>query len=100
MKKVFIQYKIKPEQVSKVETLIRKVFDDLRTTNPDNISYSAQKSEDGQTFMHTYVAHEEVKNPVIGLQSFKELQEFIKLNHVEKPASITLSDIDNYNALS
>lgn len=53
MKNVFVQYKIKAEQVAKVETLIRKVFNELRTTNPDSISYSAQKLEDGQTFIHT-----------------------------------------------
>ncbi|TSJ47995.1 hypothetical protein [Fluviicola chungangensis] len=100
MKKVFIQYKIKPEQVSNVETLIKKVFDELRATNPNSISYSAQKLEDGQTFVHTYVANENVKNPIVGLSSFKELQEFIKFNHLEKPVSIELSDIDSYNSLS
>ncbi len=99
MKKVFIQYKIKTEQVSSVETLIKKVFDDLRTESPDNISYTAQKLEDGQTFIHTYVADENIKNPIVGLSSFKELQEFIKLNHAEKPVSIALSDIDSYSSL-
>lgn len=100
MKKVFIQYKIKSEQVSNAEVLIKKMFDDLRTENPDNISYTAQKLEDGQTFIHTYIADENVKNPIVGLSSFKALQEFIKLNHVEKPVSIELSDIDSYNSLS
>lgn len=100
MKKVFIQYKIKSEQVSNVEALIKKVFDDLRSESPDSISYSAQRLEDGQTFIHTYIADENVKNPIVGLSSFKELQEFIKFNYAEKPVSIELSDIDSYNSLS
>jgi hypothetical protein len=100
MKKVFIQYKVKPEQVANVETLIKKVFAELRETSPGNISYSAQKLKDGETFIHTYVADENIKNPVVGLLAFKELQEFIKSNHVEKPVSIELSDIDSYNSLT
>lgn len=100
MKKVFIQYKIKSEQVSNAEVLIKKVFDDLRSESPGNVNYIAQKLADGQTFIHIYTADENVKNPVVGLQSFKELQEFIKVNHAEKPVSIELSDIDSYNSLS
>lgn len=100
MKKVFIQYKIKPRQVSYVEALIKKVFDELRTASPGKISYSAQKSEDGQTFIHTYIADENIKNPIVSLPSFKELQEFIKFNHAERPVSIELSDVDSYNSLS
>ncbi len=99
MKKVLIQYKIKPEQAANVETLIKKVFDDLRTASPPKISYSAQKLEDGQTFIHTYIADENIKNPIVDLQSFKELQEFIKNNHIEKPVSLELSDIDSYSSL-
>lgn len=99
MKTVIIQYKIKPEQAPNVEILIRKVFEELRSTNPGGIAYSAQKSEDGQTFIHRYVAGENVKNPVIGLQPFKELQEFIRLHNTENPVSTELLDIDSYHSL-
>lgn len=46
------------------------------------------KIEDSQTFILTYLADEDVKNPIRSLPSFKELQEFIKFNDIENPLNI------------
>ena len=49
---VMVRYTLKPERVAENEELVRAVFEELATTQPDGLQYATLKLDDGVSFVH------------------------------------------------
>ena len=52
MKRVVIQYKLKPEHAERNIELIHAVYDELERTQPDGLGHAVLQLADGVTFIH------------------------------------------------
>ena len=52
MKRVVIQYRVKPEHAEHNAELIRDVYEELERTQPDGLRYGSLRLADGVTFIH------------------------------------------------
>jgi hypothetical protein len=95
MKRVIVRYKVKPDRVAENEALVRAVYDELQRTAPDGLRYATFKLEDGVSFVHLAETEDE-RNPLSGLDAFKEFQKDIGSRCDEPPVVTELSEIGSY----
>jgi hypothetical protein len=79
-----VRYKVRPEQASLNEELIRGVFEELHELRPDGFSYRVLVLDDGLTYVHI-VEHEQGANPLPGLASFKRYTAAVRERCEEQP---------------
>ena len=58
MQHVMVRYTIKPERVAENEELVRAVFEELASIQPDGLQYATLKLDDGVSFVHLAVTHD------------------------------------------
>ncbi len=68
-----IRYTTKPEWAQENERLIRDVFAELATDQPDGLRYAAFRLDDGLTFMHVAVLDDQ-ENPLTASAAFGKFQ--------------------------
>jgi hypothetical protein len=95
MRRVIVQYRVKPDRVTEHETLIRGVFDELEKKTPPGIRYGAFKQSDGVSFVHIAFVEAD-KNPLDALDAFKAFTENIKDRCDQLPTTTVLSDVRTY----
>jgi hypothetical protein len=81
-----IRYKTKPECANENKRLIKEVFVDLATQNPEGLRYAAFRLDDEVSFLHAAVLDGE-ENPLTLSPAFGEFQSGIKDRCVEGPPS-------------
>jgi len=72
-----IRYTTKPECAQENERLIRDVFAELATDQPDGLRYAAFRLDDGLTFMHVAVLDDQ-ENPLTASAALGKFQAGIK----------------------
>ena len=82
-----IRYRTKPERADENERLIRDVFAELATQNPDGLRYAAFRLDDGVSFLHVAVLDGE-DNPLTTSAAFATFQSGIKDRCVEGPTAV------------
>ncbi len=58
-----VQYQVKPERVDENQQLIEAVFTDLEAREPKGFTYKVFRLEDGVTFVHVVIEHDDVDHP-------------------------------------
>jgi len=71
-----IRYKTKPECIEENERLIRGVYAELATKQPDGLHYATFRLDDGVSFLHVAVLDGE-ENPLTTSAAFAEFQSHI-----------------------
>ena len=74
MKRMVIQYKVKPEQAERNAELIRAVYEEIQRTQPDGLRYAALRLADGVTFIHIAEEPAEGQSPLGTLESFQRFR--------------------------
>jgi hypothetical protein len=69
MKRVVLQYKVKPDHGERNAQLIRGLFDELDRSQPDGLRYAALRLTDGVTFIHITEESEDGQSPLATLES-------------------------------
>ena len=90
-----IRYKTKPECADENERLIRAVFAELASQNPDGLRYAAFRHDDGVSFLHVAVIDGD-ENPLTVSAAFGEFQSGIKDRCAEGPAPADATVIGSY----
>jgi hypothetical protein len=90
-----IRYRTKPESADENERLIRDVFAELATHNPEGLHYAAFRLEDGVSFLHVAVLDGE-DNPLAKSAAFAKFQSGIKDRCAEGPIPSDATAIGNY----
>jgi hypothetical protein len=74
MRRVVVQYKVKPEQADRNAELVRAVYTELERTNPGDLRYATLRLGDGVTFIHIAEEPEERPSALSGLESFQRFR--------------------------
>jgi hypothetical protein len=93
-----IRYRTKPESADENERLIKEVFAELATENPEGFRYAAFRLDDGVSFLHVAVLDGE-ENPLTSSPAFGEFQSGIKDRCAEGPLPSDASAVGNYRML-
>jgi hypothetical protein len=73
---VVVRYQTKPDRADENQALIEKVFEDLEQRQPEGFTYKVFRLEDGVSFIHVMIEHDDVAVPD-SLQSFPAFQAFV-----------------------
>jgi hypothetical protein len=97
MKRVMVQYRVKPGHAAENEDYIRKVFEELVADAPKGLRYASFKQDDGVSFVH-FASIETVdgSNPLGILPAFRAFTSKINDRCEEPPVVVPLSEIGAY----
>jgi hypothetical protein len=71
-----VQYKVKPERAEENQQLIEAVFGELNRREPEGFTYKVFRLEDGVSFVHVVIEHDDVDHPD-SLQALPAFQAFV-----------------------
>jgi len=93
-----IRYTTKPECVEENERLVRDVYAELATKQPEGLHYATFRLDDGVSFLHVAVLDGE-ENPLTRSAAFAEFQADIKNRLVEGPIQAEATAVGSYRLL-
>jgi hypothetical protein len=73
---VVVRYQAKPERADENQKLIEAVFADLEDRQPNGFTYKVFRLEDGVSFVHVVIEHDDVAEPD-SLQDVPAFQAFV-----------------------
>jgi hypothetical protein len=76
MSATVVRYQAKPDRADENQRLIEAVFADLDARQPDGFTYKVFRLEDGVTFVHVVIEHDDVAEPD-ALQDVPAFQAFV-----------------------
>ena len=76
MNAIVVRYQAKPERADENQKLIEAVFTDLQERQPRGFTYKAFRLDDGVSFVHVVIEHEDVADPD-SLQDVPAFQAFV-----------------------
>jgi hypothetical protein len=76
MNATVVRYQAKADRADENQGLIEKVFADLEARQPDGFTYKVFRLEDGVSFVHVVIEHDDVANPD-SLQDVPAFQAFV-----------------------
>jgi hypothetical protein len=71
-----VRYQAKPERADENQNLIEAVFADLEAREPDGFTYKVFRLQDGISFVHVVIEHDDVAHPD-SLQDVPAFQAFV-----------------------
>lgn len=96
MKRVVIQYKLKPEHIERNVELLHAVYDELEQTQPDGLGHAVLQLADGVTFIHIAEETEEAAGAIFRLESFQRFEAEIGNRCEIPPAVQPASEVGSY----
>jgi hypothetical protein len=76
MKATVVRYQAKADRADENQRLIEAVFADLEANQPEGFTYKVFRLEDGISFVHVVIEHDDVVNPD-SLQAVPAFQAFV-----------------------
>jgi hypothetical protein len=73
---VVVRYQAKPERADENQKLIEAVFAELDERQPNGFTYKVFRLEDGVSFVHVVIEHDDVEKPD-SLQDVPAFQAFV-----------------------
>jgi hypothetical protein len=95
MRQVMVRYKVKPDRVEENERLVRAVYEELQSSEPEGLRYATFKLDDGVSFVHV-ASSEEGRNPLATVEAFSEFQRNIEDRCDEQPVVAGLDQVGSY----
>ncbi len=95
MRRVMVNYKVKPERVHENEELVRAVYDELSRTEPSGLRYATFRQEDGVSFVHL-AETEDGRNPLSDVEAFARFQANIRDRCDEPPVVTELHEVGSF----
>ena len=94
MKRVMVRYRVKAGQVEANEELVRAVYEELRSSEPEGLRYATFKLDDGVSFVH--LAEHGDENPLGKVAAFKQFQKDIRERCDQPPVVTELTEIGSF----
>lgn len=95
MTTVMIRYKVKPEEVETNLELIRAVYGEMETAQPEGLRYATFRLEDGVSFVD-FVAMEDGPQALSGLETFRRFRSTLDGRCDEPPAVTELREVGSF----
>ena len=96
MKRVVIQYKLKPEHIEHNVELLEAVYEELDRTQPEGMGHAVLQLADGVTFIHIAEESEEAEGGIFKLETFQRFEAGIKDRCEIPPAVQPASEVGSY----
>lgn len=96
MRRVIVQYRVKPDQADRNTELVRAVYDELRSVGPMGMSYATFVLDDGVSFLHVHTRDEGRPDALRDLPAFERFLEEIEARCDERPIVTELREVDSY----
>ena len=99
MRRVMVRYKVKPERVAENEELVRAVYEELASTQPEGLKYATYRLDDNVTFVH--IASSDTvdrRSPLTNVEAFKRFQKDIEDRVEEGPVVTEVSQVGSYRS--
>lgn len=97
MKRMIIQYKVKPQLAAENQQYIEHVFEELHANSPAGIRYVAFKASDGLTFVHLVSIETDTgESPLQQSPAFQAFLAGIGDRCTEQPTTTVLEEVGSY----
>jgi hypothetical protein len=96
VKRVMVQYKVRPDRVAENEELVRAVYDELQRTRPDGPKYATFQLPDAVSLVHLAEIQDGV-NALPEVKAFQRFQEGILGRRDEAPVVTELREIGTFH---
>ncbi len=97
MKRVLVQYSVKPGTGDENAKYIERVFEELKASAPEGIRYASFRLPDGVSFVHmASIETEDGSNPIATTAAFGDFQTTLKGRLEAPPTFGELDEIGNY----
>lgn len=94
---VMVGYKVKADRAAENDFLLQAVFDELKATQPEGLSYASFKLDDGLSFLHiASIETEDGSNPLRATASFQNFIANIRDRCEEAPMATSLFEVASY----
>jgi hypothetical protein len=77
MRATVVRYQAKPDRADENQELVEAVFADLDRRQPEGFTYKVFRLEDGVSFVHVVIEHDDVADPD-SLQELPAFQAFVE----------------------
>ncbi len=94
-KVMMVRYKVKPDRAEENESLVRRVYAELRDAAPAGLRYATFVHEDGVSFVHV-ASSEGDRSPLNDVAAFQDFQRNIDERCDEPPAPARLREVGSY----
>jgi hypothetical protein len=94
MPQVMVRYRVHPDRVAENEELVRAVYAELASSQPDGLRYATFRLPDGVTFVH--VAEHDDDNPLSRVAAFQRFQQGIRDRCDDPPEASQLQEVGSY----
>jgi hypothetical protein len=95
MKRVMVQYTVKPDRAAENEELVRAVYDELLRARPDRLRYATFRLPDGVSFLHI-AETEGGQDPLSTVDAFQRFRAGIADRCEEAPVATELRVIGSF----
>jgi hypothetical protein len=95
MKRVMVQYTVKPERAAENEELVGDIYDELLRTRPEGLRYATFQLPDGVSFVHL-AETEDGHDPLSTVEAFRHFREGIADRYEEGPIVTELRVIGSF----
>jgi translation elongation factor EF-1beta len=96
MKRVVIQYKVKPEQAEHNVELLNDFYDELERTQPEGLGHAVLRLADGVTFIHIAEETEAAEGRLWRIESFQRFEDGISERCDVPPAVQGSSEVGSF----
>jgi hypothetical protein len=97
MKRMLVQYTVKPEKAAENQQFIEQVFAELRANAPKGIRYITFKGSDGVSFIHLVSLETETgENPLDQSPAFQAFQAGLGERFDVQPTFTALDEVGSY----
>jgi hypothetical protein len=95
MRRILIQYRVKPGLAEANEAAVGAVFEELRQKAPPGVRYACMKMNDGLSFAHLVELSGDA-NPIVELEAFKRFSAGVKDRADAPPVSRELEVVGDF----
>jgi hypothetical protein len=96
MRHTIVQYRVAPDQVERNEALVRAVYDELGTLQPEGFSYVTFRLDES-AFLHLATLEGvDARGPLPGVEAFRRFTEGIGERCVEPPVARDAAIVGSY----
>ncbi len=97
MKRMIIQYRVKPERADENRQFVQRVFAELHETRPAGVRYATFQHGDGVSFVHLVSVETETgENPLEQSPAFQAFQADVRDRCAEQPSVTVLDEVGSY----
>jgi hypothetical protein len=96
MSKLMVSYEVKPDMVEENVRLVRAVYAELASRQPDGLRYATFQLDGGTRFVHIASVEDGRENPLLGLPAFAAFLTDVGDRCLAPPVTEPIDEVGSY----